>query len=177
MKVCSKCGIEKENTYFCKDNSRKDRLYPQCSGCHNKSNRKWDKSNIKKKRLSDKNYRMANRSKIFQRIKEKEKTDINYRLCRVLRSRTGNAIKSNQKSGSFVRDLGCSVQELKERLEKQWQSGMTWANWTTDGWHIDHIKPLDSFDLTDRKEFLEACHYTNLQPLWAKDNLAKSSKI
>jgi hypothetical protein len=48
---------------------------------------------------------------------------------------------------------------------------MTWDNWTTDGWHIDHIKPLaSSFDLTDRKQFLEACHYTNLQPLWAKDN-------
>jgi desulfoferrodoxin (superoxide reductase-like protein) len=54
---------------------------------------------------------------------------------------------------------------------------MTWDNWTTDGWHIDHIKPLASFDLTDRKQLLEACHYTNLQPLWAKDNLIKSDKI
>ena len=54
---------------------------------------------------------------------------------------------------------------------------MTWDNWTTDGWHIDHIKPLSSFDLTDRKQLLEVCHYTNLQPLWAKDNLIKSDKL
>jgi len=54
---------------------------------------------------------------------------------------------------------------------------MTWDNWTLDGWHIDHIKPLASFDLTDRKQLLEACHYTNLQPLWAKDNLTKNDKI
>jgi len=62
-------------------------------------------------------------------------------------------------------------------LESKFQPDMNWDNWASDGWHIDHIKPLASFDLTDREQLLIACHYTNLQPLWAKDNIAKSDKI
>ena len=54
---------------------------------------------------------------------------------------------------------------------------MNWKGWSVRGWHIDHIIPLVSFDLTDRKQFLKACHYTNLQPLWAEENLRKGAKI
>jgi hypothetical protein len=54
---------------------------------------------------------------------------------------------------------------------------MTWENWTTNGWHIDHIRPLASFDLTDRQQFLVACHYTNLQPLWATENRKKQARL
>jgi hypothetical protein len=54
---------------------------------------------------------------------------------------------------------------------------MTWENWSKYGWHIDHIKPLSSFNLTDYEQLKMACHYTNLQPMWAKDNLIKSNKV
>ena len=112
-----------------------------------------------------------------KRKKERLKCDINYKLQEILRSRLRNAIKKNKKVGSAVKDLGCSVEELKCYLESKFQLGMSWENHGLHGWHIDHIKPLASFDLTDRKQFLEACHYTNLQPLWATDNIVKSDKI
>lgn len=94
-----------------------------------------------------------------------------------MRSRVGDAIRNGQKAGSAVRDLGCTVEELKKHLESRFRPGMTWENWSPTGWHIDHIKPLASFDLTDRAQFLQACCYTNLQPLWAEDNLKKGASV
>lgn len=104
-------------------------------------------------------------------------TDIQFRLTRNLRSRLYKAIRSGYKSGSAVRDLGCTIDELKIHLEKQFLPRMTWDNWSRDGWHIDHNVPLDFFDLDDRKQLLQACHYTNLQPMWAEENIRKSNKI
>lgn len=54
---------------------------------------------------------------------------------------------------------------------------MTWKNWSPTGWHIDHKIPLAFFDLTDRKQLLKACHYTNLQPLWSNENIRKGDKL
>ena len=128
-----------------------------------------------------KEYLDANKDKIRVKknnyFKNRLKTNIQYKLSHNLRTRLNIAINRNQKIGSAVDDLGCSIPELKVYLESKFQTGMTWDNWSDVGWHIDHIKPLASFDLTDRKQFLEACHYTNLQPLWAKDNLIKSDKL
>jgi hypothetical protein len=71
--------------------------------------------------------------------------------------------------------LGCNVLELKNHLEFQFKEGMSWNNHGLFGWHIDHIKPLSS--AKTEKELYILCHYTNLQPLWAKDNLSKGNKI
>jgi hypothetical protein len=102
---------------------------------------------------------------------------LNKKLRGSLRSRLNHAIKGGDKMGSAINDLGCSIEELKKHLEFKWKSGMTWDNWSISGWHIDHIKPLSSFNLEDKTHFLEACHYTNLQPLWAVDNLKKGSTV
>jgi len=108
--------------------------------------------------------------------------DISYCLVSLLRTRLSKALLGNFKSGSAVRDLGCSIVELKAYLEERFYSRsttgeeMTWEARGRYGWHIDHVKPLISFDLTDRDQLLEACHYTNLQPLWAEDNYAKGFK-
>lgn len=102
-------------------------------------------------------------------------SNINYRLAIRLRKRLGTALKNNQKKGSAVDLLGCSVEQLRCHLASKFQPGMTWDNWSLTGWHIDHIRPLSSFDLTDLDQLKQACHYTNLQPLWAKDNLVKGS--
>ena len=137
-----------------------------------------------KKRYRDKNkekikkYQQNNKQKLRNYMKEyrKEKydKDIQFRISTILRSRLGKAIKDEFKIGSAIKDLGCSITELKSYLESKFLTGMTWDNYGLDSWHIDHIKPLSAFNLSDKKQILEACHYTNLQPLWAKDNLSKS---
>jgi hypothetical protein len=117
------------------------------------------------------------KSYIKEYNKEKWDNDIQFKLKKALRNRLCAAIKGNFKSGSAVDDLGCTVDFLKSYIESLWQPDMTWENYTIHGWHIDHIKPLASFDLSDPEQLKQACHYTNLQPLWAIDNLKKSDKI
>ena len=123
-----------------------------------------------------KGWRKENRAGQREYFRSLEAMDPNRRIAEALRSRLRQAINGGYRAGSSVQDLGCSIPELKAHLEARFQPGMTWDNWTVDGWHIDHIKPLDSFDLTDRQQFLQACHYTNLQPLWAEQNLSKGAR-
>jgi hypothetical protein len=137
----------------------------------------YDKNREPQRKENRKAYYKANKVKIREYYNNRLKTDIQYKLSINIRGRLNKALKNNYKCGSAVKDLGCSIDELKLYLESKFQEGMTWDNWTKDGWHIDHIRPLSSFDLTNREEFLQACHYTNLQPLWAKDNFAKKDKI
>lgn len=73
--------------------------------------------------------------------------------------------------------LGCSVDEAREHLEGQFTTGMSWENYGFRGWHIDHIRPLASFNMNIEEDRRAAFHYTNLQPLWWIDNLQKSSKL
>lgn len=97
------------------------------------------------------------------------------KIRRGLRIRLLQAIKFNQKAGSAIHDLGCSIKEFIKYIESKFKSGMSWNNYGINGWHIDHIIPLSKFNLTIRKEFLKACHFTNMQPLWANENLAKGA--
>lgn len=119
----------------------------------------------------------AYRAAINKYVKVKRETNTDFKIQSSLRDRFNKAVKKSYKSGSAVRDLGCSIRELKMYLEAKFQPGMTWEKHGIHGWHIDHIKPLASFNLSYREQFLQACHYTNLQPLWARDNLSKGSKL
>lgn len=112
---------------------------------------------------------------INKKRKEKRNTDIQYKLQHNLRSRLNISIRNKVKTGSAISDLGCSIQELKIYLESLFQAGMSWDNWGIYGWHIDHIKPISLFDLTNPEQVKEACNYKNLQPLWAIDNIKKSN--
>lgn len=130
----------------------------------------------------NKQYYINNREDIYTNLKEKRNTDIIFSLTINLRNRLYQAIKNNQKVGSAVKNLGCSIEFLKQYLEskfyinKETNEQMNWKNYGLNGWHIDHIKPLSSFNLTNIDEFLKACHYTNLQPMWAKENIKKGNK-
>jgi hypothetical protein len=137
----------------------------------------YRKTNRNKKKLYKKNWYQVNKER--ERVKQntyykiRYENNIQFRLTQSLRARLRNALKNNHKRGSAVRDLGCTVDEFKVYLESKFLPGMSWDNYGYHGWHIDHIKPLSLYDLTDRNQLLEACHYTNLQPLWASDNLSK----
>jgi hypothetical protein len=104
------------------------------------------------------------------------KIDPMYKAAHYLRVRLNKALKAKKwfKNSQFSKYMGCTSDELKSHLEKQFQPGMTWNNHTEDGWHIDHIVPLDSAKTPE--ELYKLCHYSNLQPLWAKDNLRKSNR-
>ncbi|NCA30812.1 MAG: HNH endonuclease, partial [Chitinophagia bacterium] len=72
--------------------------------------------------------------------------------------------------------LGCSLQDFKLYIESLWTKGMNWNNYGKFGWHLDHIQPCASFDLTDPSQQKKCFHYSNIQPLWAKDNWSKGSR-
>lgn len=104
----------------------------------------------------------------------RKKADKNYRLLHTIRNRIRIAIKKNCKSTSSKQLLGCDISFLKTYISNLFQPGMSWSNYGK--WHLDHIVPCSYFDLS-KQEAQEKCfHYTNLQPLWAKDNLSKGSK-
>ena len=112
----------------------------------------WDKDN-KRKRYSE---------------------DPIYRNTKILRVRFEAAMKGKASDKTARALLGCSVEELLVHLNDQFTEGMTWEN--QGEWHIDHIKPCASFDLTIEEERNKCFHFTNMQPLWALENLKKSYK-
>ena len=130
-----------------------------------------------KEKIRRKKYNAENRPKINSYIRNRYKTDTQFRLECILRARLYASVSGKQKAGSAVRELGCTVEEFKNYIESLFSDGMTWENWAYKGWHIDHIKPLSLFDLEDREQFLLACHYTNMQPMWSMENHKKGNRI
>ena len=102
-------------------------------------------------------------------------TDPNYKMATVLRSRLRKLLKGKAKKENTINLLGCTVEEVVLWIESKFKEGMSWDNHGLSGWHLDHIRPLASFDLTDEKQIKIAFHYTNLQPLWWHENLSKGA--
>jgi len=98
-----------------------------------------------------------------------------YKIEAATRARMWHAIKDAGRKASIT-GLPYSVKELMDHLERLFKDGMNWSNYGKDGWHIDHVRPCASFDMTDDCQFQECWELSNLQPLWAKDNLKKGSK-
>lgn len=110
-------------------------------------------------------------------VVEKSHSRSRAKLVRRLRRYFEMAIHVGSKSARIRELLGCTVEEFRQHLEKQFRPGMTWANHSWEGWHIDHIRPLASFDLADPEQQKQAFHFSNMQPLWKAENLAKSDKV
>ena len=122
-------------------------------------------SGVKKLELSRKNQ---------ARRMERMKTDMAMVVTRRLRDRLREITMGRMKSGRVANLIGCSPSELKAHIESLFVAGMSWEN--RNEWHIDHRRPCSSFDLTDPKQVAACFHYSNLQPLWALDNLRKAAK-
>jgi len=100
-------------------------------------------------------------------------------IRRALRCRAYGALtrQSATKAHAFNDLLGCTPAELRAHLENQFVDGMSWDNYGRDGWHVDHVRPCLSFDLTDPEQQRQCFHYSNLQPLWAADNIRKGARM
>jgi hypothetical protein len=200
-KVCSKCSVDKPLSEYNVCSRVKDGRKAECRECQrigskeykikNKEkikeyNSKWNSENKSYYQEYRKIWEVNNYDKVLEkrkRFKEKnpnyinnynkqrKKEDILFNLTCSMRNQVNRIVKSDNSRTTDI--IGCSPQELKEHLEKQFVSGMTWEN--RNEWHIDHIIPLSS--AKTEEELYKLCHYTNLQPLWAEDNLKKSNKI
>lgn len=191
MKVCGKCRVEKELKCFSKNKLKKDGLNNRCKSCCSIQGKKYrstlgveesDRKNEYKKKWSEankeklKNYRKKwrkNNQRTYQR--ERLKRDPLFRMTRNLRHRAYLAFKNKGygKNTKTKEMLGAKWEVAKKHIENQFKKGMNWDNYGE--WHIDHITPLAS--AKDEKELIKLCHYSNLQPLWATENILKSDKI
>lgn len=124
------------------------------------------KKSIKKNHLK----LMAGHSKY---CKTRRDTDPIFKLITNIRTRINRAITRESKYGRTMDLLGCTIVELKKHIESQFLPGMSWENWGLYTWHIDHKKPIASFDISDPEQQKICFHFSNLQPMWAKDNLMK----
>jgi hypothetical protein len=123
-------------------------------------------------------YKIKNREKINQKFKERKKSDPMLRIKCNLRSRVLIAVKSQgaKKSKKTMLLLGCTIAHLRKHLESKFLEGMAWDNYGKTGWEIDHIVPCACFNLLNEDEQKKCFHWTNLQPMWQKDNSAKNYK-
>ena len=139
------------------------------------SSLKYYYENIEIIKEKNKEYNKNNREKRNIYISNRKKNDPIYRLSFIVRNRVRSYLKKNNitKNDKTFDIVGCTPEFLKEHLERQFMEGMSWDN--QGKWHIDHKIPLSS--AKTEEEIYKLCHYTNLQPLWAEDNLKKGCKI
>ena len=174
---CKTCNEEKHHSLFA--NHGKQKPY-ECKTCRNK--RDFDKRNLDRDAYNKKQREIyqiqkdkINAAKRINLQKRRDE-DAQYRVKMALHIRLYQAVKHQKgvKSSKTLELLGCTVEDLRVFLEAEFVDGMTWENYGE--WHIDHIRPCASFNLEDQEDQKICFHWTNLQPLWAKDNLKKGGK-
>jgi len=103
--------------------------------------------------------------------------DGQYKISQLVRTRIYSALRAALagRSCRSLELLGCTAGEYRLHLEALFEPGMTWENWGAGGWHVDHVRPLASFDLCDPAQQREAFHFSNTRPAWAEENLSKGS--
>jgi hypothetical protein len=188
MSTCKACLKDKQKAYYEENKAKCLESSKEYAKKHinetRETKRRWKKNNPEyvkaenaKRAPKIKAWRQKNRVRINEKNIARRKNDVCFKIRCYLRSRLSAVIRGNVKNGSAIKDLGCTLDELKTYLQEKFQPNretgeeMTFDNYGK--WHIDHIMPLSAFNLTDPEQLKKACHYTNLQPLWAKDNISK----
>ena len=196
IKHCPTCDSWKDLSEYNKQSSSWDKLARMCRKCYceyktnkRKNDEKYKQSDI----LYKQKYEQSGRRKEVSKIRYEEKkdeilkkciaynkkkynTDPYFKVVCCMRSRISKLLKQKNadKYNKFYNYLGCSKQDFILYFQAKFKEVMTWEN--HGEWHIDHIKPCSSFNLLNEEEQKKCFHYTNLQPLWASENLSKGSK-
>ena len=165
-KICTSCKQLKSASSFAYNKSMPNGYTIYCKECLSQKAKK--KRNINKEQWLKKE-RKRNRARY--------KNNPQWKLRTIISSRTRDVLKGVYKSARTTALLGCNTEYLKSYIESLFWPGMSWSNYKVDGWHIDHIIPAISFDLTKPEEQRKCFHYTNLQPLWWDDNLSKNDRL
>ncbi len=188
MKNCSKCKEVKSYEFFNKNKTFKDGCQTICRSCMKEyqSNKKeyfkeYQKHYYIKNKEKAKEYVKHNKEKIKKYQNEYKKNRLqndsifkfgfNLRcLIRCSFKRNNNKFKKNTKTEKI---LGCTIEEFKNYILTKFTKKMTFENYGE--WHLDHIIPISS--ATTEEELIILNHYTNFQPMWAKENISKGNKI
>lgn len=161
MKTCIKCNVEKGAECFGKHKRMKDGLYYYCKSCVSEISKtykkQWRKNGGLKREMS------SLESDPVRRMKKRIRS-----LIAISITKAGYSKKT--KAFSI---LGADIDVVKKHLESKFKPGMSWEN--HGEWHIDHIVPMSSAE--SEEEAMSLNHYTNLQPLWANENLQKGAKL
>ena len=210
LKSCSKCREDKPKEEFHKDDTTPDGKHRYCKVCRKDLSSKYYLNNKEKIDTASKKYnrnnkkgnarrqrewyqrnresmlamRQGNDWKEYQATykRERRRNDPTFRLLNNIRNGVWSCLKGRTKNSRTFSYIDKSPEELMNYLEKQFTEGMSRENYGE--WHVDHIRPLASFEFDKYKEgsaefealLGEAWHYTNLQPLWAADNISKGAK-
>lgn len=176
-KICTKCKIEQPIELFHRNKRfKKSGRVAQCRACCNLQKRKYTAKSKDKKAAYDKIYRKKKAKEIaaFKKAwEQKHRNDPEFKLRRNLRRRIHHVIKNDYKSDHTMALLGCNIEEFIKYIESLWQPGMSWDNYGLNGWHLDHIIPCRTFDLSDPEQQKKCFHYTNQRPLWWYENLGR----
>jgi hypothetical protein len=191
MKLCRRCESVLNVGRFSKNAAASDGLMPLCKACDaQKSKERRDKNkaahlarrrdlykkNAAQMRAASKRYKTENRDLVNKRLREKRKEDPLFKLRENIKKRLKDALKRGgyTKTSKTMQILGCTAKELKEHIERQFTKGMSWATLGSEI-HIDHIIPLAT--AKSEEDLIALNHFTNLRPMWAKQNMEKSDAV
>lgn len=198
---CRKCEIEKPLDSFRRMKTNRDGIALVCKKCTNKqcrdlrhAKRRAANAFIRKEKengLKRENFHSEEEWKnhleslkkagVENFIKNKERKDVRktpqWKRASSLRSSLRTLVRNLNPSKRIIEIVGKNHEELKIYLESLFKPGMSWENYGKHGWHVDHILPCASFDLTSEEAVRRCFHFSNLQPLWSKENWKKGFKI